>query len=117
MRTLTFILAAATAGLLAAGGAPAQDVDGSGNAKLGRAFAVDNCSECHQVVPRKLTFDHASPGPDFAAVAKVPGTTAKSLYVFLHTDHPSMPNLILSDQESANVIAYILSLKPPPSKQ
>jgi hypothetical protein len=39
---------------------------------------------------------------------------ALSLQVFLVTPHPTMPNLVLTDSEAADVIAYILSLKKKP---
>jgi hypothetical protein len=37
--------------------------------------------------------------------------TATALRVFLTTSHPSMPNLILTPQDTTDVIAYILSLR------
>ncbi len=37
--------------------------------------------------------------------------TATALFVFLHTPHPTMPDLVLSDGDSNDAIAYILSLK------
>jgi hypothetical protein len=36
--------------------------------------------------------------------------TATALRVFLTTSHPKMPNLILTPDETADVIAYIVSL-------
>lgn len=38
-------------------------------------------------------------------------TTALSLQAFLTTPHPTMPNIILSPKETADVVAYILSLR------
>jgi hypothetical protein len=40
--------------------------------------------------------------------------TATALRVFLTSSHPKMPNLILSPQQTADVIAYILSLRDHP---
>jgi hypothetical protein len=37
--------------------------------------------------------------------------TATALRVFLTSSHPKMPNLILTPEETADVIAYILSLR------
>jgi hypothetical protein len=37
--------------------------------------------------------------------------TALALNVFLRTPHRSMPNLVISDGDRDNVIAYILSLR------
>jgi hypothetical protein len=40
--------------------------------------------------------------------------TATALRVFLISSHPKMPNLILKPQQTADVIAYIISLREPP---
>jgi hypothetical protein len=37
--------------------------------------------------------------------------TATALYAFLTTPHELMPNLVLTPDEAADVIAYILSLR------
>jgi hypothetical protein len=37
--------------------------------------------------------------------------TGLALAVFLRTPHRNMPNLIISDRDRDNVIAYILSLR------
>jgi hypothetical protein len=49
--------------------------------------------------------------PTFRAIANTPGMTALALTVFLRTPHRNMPNLIISDSDRDNVIAYILSLR------
>jgi hypothetical protein len=49
--------------------------------------------------------------PTFRAIANTPGMTALALNVFLRTPHRSMPNLVISDGDRDNVIAYILSLR------
>jgi len=43
----------------------------------------------------------------------MPSTTALSLKVFLRPSHNKMPNLIISDPDTDDLIAYILSLKEP----
>ena len=50
-------------------------------------------------------------GPAFRDIANTRGMTATALRVFLTTSHPKMPNLILTPTETADVIAYILSLR------
>ena len=95
--------------------ASAQELAGSVSA--GRELAVTNCSECHVVVPRRLTARRVGGPPDFVDVANQPGLTRTALFVFLHTPHPTMPNLILSDRESNDAIAYILSLKKKPKSR
>jgi cytochrome c2 len=90
-----------------------QDVDGLGDARAGRDFAIKNCTECHRVTTRAPKLRRADGPPDFVAIANTASITPTSLYVFLHSPHPTMPNIILSDKESADVIAYIVSLRNP----
>jgi hypothetical protein len=44
-------------------------------------------------------------------VANTPGMTATALAVSLTTSHPTMPNIILEQEDLDNIIAFILSLK------
>ena len=76
---------------------------------LGRQVAIELCSSCHRVVegqplPRQSI-------ASFLAIANLPSTTALSLKVFLQSNHKGMPNLIVSESDSNNLIDYILSLK------
>jgi mono/diheme cytochrome c family protein len=50
-------------------------------------------------------------GPSFLEVAAHPATTALSLRVFLQTPHATMPNLMLTPEETDDVISYILTLR------
>lgn len=94
---------------LAAGPAPAQD--GPGNALEGLALARRDCAECHVVEgpPRSET----DPIPPFVSIARRTATTETSLRVFLQTMHPSMPDIMLSRQQEADIVTYILSLRRP----
>jgi len=103
-------LAVALAGI--APNAPAQD----GDVAAGHVFARKACNACHvveakQSAPRRIVI-----GPNFRDVASSSGITATALTVFLATSHPKMPNLILTREERADVIAYILSLRDRPSR-
>jgi hypothetical protein len=89
----------------------AQNLRGVGSVSAGRELAVTACSECHVVVPRRITPPRIGGPPDFVDIANEPSTTAAAIFVFLHSPHARMPNLILSDRESSDVIAYILSLR------
>ena len=89
----------------AAGSTAAQEV---GDARKGLAFAQKVCAECHGVAPGQLVLAAA---PTFRAIANTPGMTALALTVFLRTPHRNMPNLVISDSDRDNVIAYILSLR------
>ena len=104
-------VAAAFAASAAAFSVSAQDLAGAGNVRAGRELAVTTCSECHVVVPRRLTPPRLDGPPDFVDIANAPDTTRTALFVFLHAPHPTMPNLILSARESDEAISYILSLR------
>lgn len=91
--------------------AHAQNLAEPGNARAGRDFAVANCSECHVIVPRRGTQWRRGTPPDFTAIANMPSMTKTALFVFLRSPHPTMPNLILSDRDANDVIAYIVALK------
>lgn len=76
---------------------------------LGRQVAVELCSSCHRVTAgQPLPPQNVA---SFFAIANLPSTTALSLKVFLRSNHKEMPNLIVSEPDSNNLIDYILSLK------
>lgn len=89
----------------------AQAQADQGNASRGRDFAFDNCRPCHVVAPNQTSTTRFSNAPDFRVIANMPTTTSLSLIVWLTNPHPTMPSLILSPQEAADVIAYIQSLR------
>jgi mono/diheme cytochrome c family protein len=93
--------------VIAAQHAQAQEM---GDPQKGRALARQVCAECHAVGTRDVRSPN-SRSPSFVAIASTPGMTATALNVFLHTSHRSMPNLILTTDQTNGVIAYILSLK------
>ncbi len=111
MRKLTYGALAAVAAVTAALAAGAQEFDVPGDVHAGRALAIKTCSQCHLVTKRRSLVQHPKAPPDFVAIANTPSITPTSLYVFLHTPHPTMPNLMLTKTESQDVIAYILSLR------
>ena len=81
-----------------------------GNKKEGQRFAREVCAVCHAVEKgdKLISLEGA---PPFQAVADDPAASEVSLRVFLRTPHETMPDLILSDEETDNVVAYILSLR------
>jgi mono/diheme cytochrome c family protein len=85
----------------------AQPADG--DPVSGRQLATKLCSSCHHVLPM-IVADKADP-PSFQSIADLPSTTGTSLYVFLHSNHNKMPDFIISNAESNDLIAYILILK------
>jgi hypothetical protein len=66
---------------------------------------------CNVVVFEQRAFRRFVIGPAFREIANTPGMTATALQVFLTSSHPKMPNLTLSPEEKADVVAYILSLR------
>ena len=105
-RTIRSAGVAAALTLLAAASAGAQD---SGDAFRGAEFAARSCRGCHGV--QKDEASGNSSAPPFSVIANVEGMTAAALTVTLRTSHRSMPNIILTPDESADVIAYILTLR------
>ena len=104
MRAVMFasILAASTSA------ANAQD---TGNPEAGRVYARQVCSPCHAVTAEQASQRTIAIGPDFQTIANTSGLTATALRAFLQTPHPKMPNLILTPEQSADVIAFVLSLR------
>jgi mono/diheme cytochrome c family protein len=91
--------------------AHAQD----GDIAAGHSFAREACSACHVVDAQQ----HRPPwrifiGPAFGNIANTRGMTATTLRMFLTTSHPKMPNPIVTPEQMADVIAYILSLHSEP---
>jgi mono/diheme cytochrome c family protein len=88
------------------GAADAQDAD----VGAGKAYAEQVCATCHAVEAG----EQESPlyeAPTFQSVADTPGMTEMALSVWLQSSHPTMPNIVLSQDEMRNVVAYIHSLK------
>ncbi len=82
----------------------------SGNVRDGLRFAQSVCAECHAVRDGERASPKAQ-APSFTTVANTAGMNAMALEVWFQTPHPTMPNLKFSNQESDDVIAYILSLR------
>lgn len=93
----------------ASGAAPASE-ELPGDPALGRKLALEVCQECHHVEAGQREGELPDP-PAFQNLADDPAMTPLALRVFLTTPHTNMPNLILTDAEVDNVIAYIQSLK------
>jgi len=111
--TLGLMLALAAASIpptsaagLQRGREPAQ-----GDVAAGRDHAQRVCIMCHDVTsPRSGLTTNLVP-PAFSEIANAKTTTPMGLNVFLVTPHANMPNLILSDVERRNLIAFILSFR------
>lgn len=109
MRKFLFItLAVGFLGLAGIAAAGARELPG--DPLLGRALALKDCVECHEVEPGERGAKLPDP-PSFQNLAENSAMTALALRVFLTTPHTDMPGLILTDAEVDDVIAYILGMK------
>lgn len=108
MRTLFGITAATLLFCLV----PAEAQE-AGSASAGLAYVRANCITCHAVEAGDQTSPYFD-APTFDSVAATPGMTGLALSVFLQTPHATMPNFVISPEDQANIVAYILSLRPAP---
>jgi len=91
--------------------AHAQD----GDIAAGHSFARNACSACHLVDAQQ----HRPPwrifiGPAFRNIANARDITATALRDVLAKSHPKMPDPVVTPEQLADVIAYILSLRSEP---
>lgn len=106
MKTQLPLVAVAIGLCLAPGAAGAQE----GDPAAGRRYAVATCQGCH-AVDRADTRSADARAPAFTAIAAVKGMTGVALNVALQSSHRTMPNLVIAQEDLANVVAYILSLR------
>jgi cytochrome c len=85
-----------------------------GDISAGHALVSAACKACYVVDPEEKSPRILAIAPAFREIANAPGMTATALRVFLSSSHPKMPNLILPPQQTAGVMAYILSLRDRP---
>ena len=97
--------------VFAASAYPANAQDAPGNSEAGRQYVRQVCSPCHAVTAEQTAQRFIVIAPDSQAIANSPGMTATALRAFLQTPHPKMPNLILTPEQSDDVIAFLLSLR------
>jgi len=98
-------------GVFAVSAYAANAQDTPGNSEAGRVYVSQVCSPCHAVTAEQTAQRRIVIAPDFQAIANTPGITATALRAFLQTPHPKMPNLILTPEQSDDVIAFLLSLR------
>ncbi len=96
--------------VLALAAVPAKAQSQLGDVSKGGVLAQKVCAACH-LVEKRQNNDKPAPAKTFQEIANNPARTEMSLRVFLSTDHRKMPPLILTEKETDNIIAYILSLK------
>ena len=99
-------IAALLAGVAISTAAAAQGIE------AGRQVVERYCTQCHAIQGAPPP-PGSTAAPPFSSVAAMPSTTELSLRAFFQTPHEKMPNLVLSPGDTANVIAFILSLRRP----
>jgi len=84
--------------------------NGPGNPGYGRGLASELCGDCHIVSPdQKLGGGRV--GPNLVERARDPEITELALRSYLQTTHPVMPNIMLTQQQTDDIIAYLLTFK------
>ena len=81
-----------------------------GSVMQGQDLAQTVCAECHAVAPGAIRSPNAH-APTFESIVHMPGMTPTAVRVWLRSAHKEMPNIMLSRDETDNVIAYLESLK------
>ena len=101
---LRFVIAA-----LIATTSVAQAIE-AGNPRQGLRLAREICADCHAV---SAAAEHpaASNAPRCDTLANTPGMNSAALSAALQTSHRTMPNLVVTGADAADIIAYILSLR------
>jgi mono/diheme cytochrome c family protein len=81
-----------------------------GDAAKGARLAFGICAQCH-AVGRGSARSPDPMAPRFSSVATTPGMTDMALRVWLLSAHPTMPNFVLTKDETDDLVAYIMGLK------
>jgi len=102
---LRFALASLAGLVLLAQTAPASAAD----VKKGERLAQRWCANCHVIAPDQTNAN--ADAPSFAAISAT--RRIPQIEGFLRENHPQMPDMSLSRDEIANLIAWMQSLSPP----
>ena len=82
-------------------------------AAKGLTIAEKWCADCHRVKPEQRAVARADMGaPPFMAIAARPEVNGAYLARFMEVQHLPMTTFRLYSDEKADVVAYVLSLKP-----
>jgi mono/diheme cytochrome c family protein len=77
---------------------------------VGRRLAEAVCSACHQVGPVSTPQPANSDAPSFLDISRMSSTNELAIKVFLRSSHPTMPNIMLDQEETDSIAAYIVGL-------
>ena len=82
----------------------------SAEAARGRVIAEERCSSCHAINNADLDSANLAATP-FDVIANTPGMTNIALSAWLHSAHPTMPNVPATQEETDDLFAYLLTLR------
>lgn len=82
----------------------------SQSAARGLTYTEQVCAACHAVRAGQQTSPNPN-APTFTVIANMPGMTPTALNAWLHSAHATMPNLIVSPADRADIAAYLETLK------
>jgi mono/diheme cytochrome c family protein len=85
------------------------DVASAADVEHGEKIARRWCASCHVISPHQQ--GSVIEAPPFATIAQKPDFDAAKLAQFLLDPHPKMPNMELSKTETADLAAFIATLK------
>ena len=89
---------------------PAPDTTASASPARGLAYAQSVCATCHAVEAGRTNSPNPQ-APPFEVIANLPGMTPTALNAWLHSPHPSMPNIIVTPSDRDDIAAYFNSLR------
>lgn len=110
MRHLYSSLAIGALAVLTVGHLGSASAQNGGSVESGRRLAERACADCHAIGNNNRESDNPL-APSFRLIARSRGVSPIALEVMLTRHHEFMPNLVLSADERANIIAYIETLK------
>jgi mono/diheme cytochrome c family protein len=93
--------------LIAAGVAPGAA--GAGDLAQGRDLAQRWCASCHAIALGEASDEEA---PSFESIVRGRGRSSEWIATWLSTPHEMMPDLTLTREEIAALVAYFDSLRP-----
>ena len=107
---LALVAAAASLGILTAGVRTVTAQHLQGDSTAGYDLANKVCIYCHDVDRGGAGLSEKG-APAFQDVADNPGINPISLRVFLRSPHEDMPDIILTETQTDDIVAYIMGLK------
>jgi mono/diheme cytochrome c family protein len=92
---------------------PAAAQPEEGDAVAGRELASQLCAGCHIIGAERVGSDAA---PPFPSIAQDPDITVTELHGWIGPMHPMLSNLALTPEQTADINAYLDSLRGPQSE-